>query len=987
MATPSDKEVTQLAKELAGLGGGDQSKVYSMSFWNEKLLTWAMSRPRFKAQLFRFVDVFPATSTNADVLRHVEEYLTGPEVPRLLRAAIKVAGTVPFGATVTASQARANIGRMADQFILGETPAEAVIGARRLWDLGSGTTIDLLGEKTVAESEADSYAARVTELLDALVTATPQWPVNARLDSDDFGAIPRASISIKPTALASRYHSLSREDGIEQAKTRLRPILRRARDEQVLLWFDMEHYEAKEITFDLFAELLNEDEFLNLDAGLVFQAYLKDTYTDLAQFIEWSAKRPKPAFVRLVKGAYWDTETIHGEARDWPIPVFSEKPQSDANFERCARLLLDHHGEVRAAFASHNLRSLAFAIAYARRNGVPDNAFEVQMLYGMAEPMHEAVRRLGLRHRVYAPVGELVPGMAYLVRRLLENTSNESFVRLRFAEGRELDRLVTAPAVASLPGPDEAARRAPTDLVDPGEYEPEPLAQWHRPDVRGRMHEQVIAEGNATYVSAYIGGKAHRTADSISSVDPSQPDVIVAHSASVAVADVDEAFASAQAAWPAWRDTPARERAGVLFRAAEWMRQRRFAMAALQVREAGKPWVDADGDVCEAIDFCEYYGREMLRLADGGPVQSPPGETNVLLYQPRGVGVVISPWNFPLAIPTGMVVAALVTGNAVLFKPSEQTPAIAAQLVRALYESGLPKAVLQFLPGVGESVGKAMVEHPDASFVAFTGSLPVGLSIIEGAARHRPGQRHIKKVIAELGGKNPMIVDSDADLDQVVPAVMYSAFGFSGQKCSALSRLIILDSVRGQLTERLVGAMNGLKIGSPVDGSVDVGPVIDEEAQQRIAKIILGASDHGTVLASRSDLPTRGFFVAPTLVTDVDPQSRLAKEEIFGPVLSVFGARDIDHALALANDTDFALTAGIFSRSPSVINHVARSIRAGNVYVNRTTTGAVVGRQPFGGYGLSGVGTKAGGPDYLLHFMEPRVVTENTVRQGFAELT
>jgi RHH-type transcriptional regulator, proline utilization regulon repressor / proline dehydrogenase / delta 1-pyrroline-5-carboxylate dehydrogenase len=987
VTTPKDSDVRELAGELARLSN-KKSSVYRMSWWNEKLLGWSLAHPEFKSQLFRLVDVFPATSGNRDVMRHVEEYLGGEGVPAALRAAIEVAGHVPFGASVTAAQTRQNIARMADQFILGSSTAEAVAGAEKLWNAGSGTTIDLLGEKTVAESEADTYARRVTELLDALTAAAPTWATRPVFDADDLGPLPRASISIKPTALASKYKPLTGEEGLEQAKGRIRPILRTARDRNALVWFDMEHYEVKDLSIALFRQLLDEPEFAELGAGIVMQAYLRDSYHDLADIVTWSARRATPAFVRLVKGAYWDTETINANAHDWPVPVFQQKPQSDANYERCTRLLLDHHGEVRPAFASHNMRSLAYAISYARANGLPDNAFEIQMLYGMAEPMHEAIRRSGLRLRVYAPVGELVPGMAYLVRRLLENTSNDSFVRLRFAEGRELDELLAVPKVDHLPDPAPPASRRPTDPVDPTPYEPESLFEWHRRSRREEMRKAVASAkaGNPSYVFAVIDGEKVRTLHSIDSVNPALPSKVVATSARCTAEHVRNAMDGARAAFPAWSATPALQRATVMFRAADWMRKRRFELAALQVEVAGKPWADADGDVCEAIDFCEYYGREALRLSAGGAVQSPPGETNKLVYQPRGVGVVIAPWNFPLAIPTGMVVAALVTGNTVLFKPAEQTPAIASKLVEALHASGLPKGALQFLPGVGEEIGPLLVEHPDTAFVAFTGSKPVGLSIVESAARHQPCQRHIKRVIAELGGKNPMIVDTDADLDQAVPAILYSAFGFAGQKCSALSRLIVLEGVHDQLVERLVGAVAGMTVGDPSRMDVEVGPVIDAEAHERISRVVGDAPRWGTVRTAPRSLPPVGYFITPTIVADVQPDSPLARDEIFGPVLSVFRARHLDEALRLANDTDYALTAGLFSRSPSTITRVGAEIRAGNVYVNRQITGAVVGRQPFGGYGMSGGGTKAGGPDYLLNFVEPRVVTENIVRQGFADL-
>ena len=475
-----------------------------------------------------------------------------------------------------------------------------------------------------------------------------------------------------------------------------------------------------------------------------------------------------------------------------------------------------------------------------------------------------------------------------------------------------------------------------------------------------------------------------RTGSRIVSVDPADASVVVAESASCGRAEAEAALAAARRAWPAWERTPVGERAGVLFRAAEWMRARRNDLAALEVFEAGKPWKEADADVCEAIDFCEYYGRQALRLAAGGEVASPPGEANRLEYRGRGVGAVIAPWNFPLAIPTGMVTAALVTGNAVLFKPAEQTPAVAARLVEALHAGGLPPGVLAFLPGIGEEVGAHLVEHPDVSFVTFTGSKAVGLGIVETAAVHRAGQRHVKRVVAEMGGKNAIVVDADADLDQAVPAIVYSAFGYAGQKCSACSRLIVVDAVADELLSRLVGATRQLRVGHPRHMGTQVGPLIDADAHKRVRSYVELAEHEGTVLLHQDDVPATGFFVGPTIVADVSPRSRLSTEEIFGPVLAVLRAPSFDEALALANDTDYALTAGVLSRSPANIERAAAELRAGNVYVNRPITGAVVGRQPFGGYGLSGVGSKAGGPDYLLQFVDPRTISENTLRQGFA---
>ncbi|MDQ1395792.1 MAG: RHH-type transcriptional regulator, proline utilization regulon repressor / proline dehydrogenase [Acidimicrobiaceae bacterium] len=984
MATPLDDEVSALARRIASLGSGEQASVYKMSWWSDRMLGWAMSHPSFKTQLFRFVDVFPATHGDADVLRHIREYFEGPDVPRALDFGVGLADHVPGGGPITASVARRNITRMAEQFIVGTNPSDAVTGLHQLWKQGSGFVVDLLGEKTVTEGEADRYAARVDELVTALLDGTANWAPDDHLERDDVGPLPRVHVSIKPTALASLYGPLTRDDGLEQAKGRLRPILKMAADRDAFVWFDMEHYDAKDLTLQLFRDLLDEPELRTLQAGCVIQAYLKDSRDDLADLIAWSSGRAAPIGVRLVKGAYWDAETIHAKAEGWPIPVFEHKAETDANFERCVRLLHDHHGEVRAAFASHNMRSVAYAVTYGRSKGIPDAGYEIQMLYGMAEPVQAAIRRVGLRLRVYAPVGELVPGMAYLVRRLLENTSNESFVRQKFAEGRDLDALVAAPSAGRLPDPPPAVRREPTDVDEPQPYWPEPPAEWRRASVRAAFSVAVRATPGPIDVPAVIGGRRVHTGDMISSVDPGATGVEVARSASCGRAEADAAVEACGSAWDGWRRTPEAARAAVLFRAAEWMRARRRDLAALEVFEAGKPWSEADADVCEAIDFCEYYGREARRLAGGGVVQSPPGERNTLRYQARGVGVVIAPWNFPLAIPAGMVTAALAAGNAVCFKPAEQTPAIAYRLVEALEAGGLPPGVLAFLPGPGETVGARLVEHPDVAFITFTGSKAVGLAIHEAAARHQPGQRQVKRVVAEMGGKNALIVDADADLDQAVPVIVASAFGFAGQKCSAASRLVVVGGIADQLLERLVGAVQELRIGHPRTMAVQVGPVIDEEAFVRIRGYIDRAPDEGNVLISRDDVPGGGWYVGPTVVDGVGARSALATDEIFGPVLSVFHATDFEEAVGLANDTDYALTAGVLSRSPRNIEYATREVRAGNLYVNRGITGAVVGRQPFGGFGMSGVGSKAGGPDYLLQFLEPRVVTENTLRQGFA---
>jgi RHH-type proline utilization regulon transcriptional repressor/proline dehydrogenase/delta 1-pyrroline-5-carboxylate dehydrogenase len=460
------------------------------------------------------------------------------------------------------------------------------------------------------------------------------------------------------------------------------------------------------------------------------------------------------------------------------------------------------------------------------------------------------------------------------------------------------------------------------------------------------------------------------------SVDPSSPTRIVAHAHEATAAHVGDAVARAERGHAVWSRKPAAERAAALSRAADILRTRRLELTALAVREAGKPWAEADADVCEATDFLEYYAHGALALGEGRPLLQLPGERNAMRYVARGVTGVIAPWNFPLAIAAGMVSAALATGNAVVLKPAEQTPACAKAVVDALHAGGVPLDALHLLPG-GDEVGKALVADPRIHTIAFTGSCAVGLQILERAAKVVPGQRHLKRVIAEMGGKNAVIVDSDADLDDVVPALLKSAFAFAGQKCSAASRALVHAAVAEELAERLAGALTTLRVGPAGDFGTDVPPVIDIAAQQKIQSYI----DSATPLAqaeSRDD----GFYVAPTIFAGLPSDSPVIQEEIFGPVLSLETVQSIEHACELVDASAFALTGGLFSRSPRTIEYVSDRTPVGNLYVNREITGAMVGCQPFGGGRLSGTGPKAGGPDYLLQFVEARAVTENTVRHG-----
>jgi RHH-type proline utilization regulon transcriptional repressor/proline dehydrogenase/delta 1-pyrroline-5-carboxylate dehydrogenase len=419
----------------------------------------------------------------------------------------------------------------------------------------------------------------------------------------------------------------------------------------------------------------------------------------------------------------------------------------------------------------------------------------------------------------------------------------------------------------------------------------------------------------------------------------------------------------------------------VLVRAAAWLRERRLAGAALAVRECAKPWPEADADICEAIDFLEYYARGALDIAQGAPILQVPGERNTMDYSPRGVVAVISPWNFPLAIPLGMVSAGLATGNAVVLKPAEQSPGCAMHVITALREAGVPPDAVALLPGEGD-VGAALVRDPRVHTIAFTGSGAVGLEIVREASVLREGQKHLKRVIAEMGGKNAVIVDSDADLDEVVPALVQSAYVYAGQKCSAAARVLVHEAIHDALLERLAGAVEVLDVGQAEDLGIDVPPVIEREAQERVARYAAEAERAGRIAARAAHVPDGGWFATPAVAADLPDDSPVLHEEIFGPLLAVERVRNIEEACDRVDASPYALTGGLFARNPDTVDYVVDRTPVGNLYVNRSITGAMVGRQPFGGNRLSGTGTKAGGPGYLLQFVEPHVVTENTMRHG-----
>lgn len=967
-----------------------------------------------------------------------------------------------LSARLFAWAARKGAVNMARKFIAGANILQAEQAIRRMRHKRMAFTIDVLGEAALSDDEAWRYHQTYLDLITELPRRAAEWHPVPQIDRADGVDIPRVNVSVKLSSIFPHIDAIDSLGTLRILKERLRPLLRRGIEAGAHIHVDMEHYAIKDVTLAMFREILMEKDFRDYPHfGIVLQAYLLDCERDAAELVAWAKKRGTPIWVRLVKGAYWDTETVLARQQGWPCPVWQHKWQSDACYESVTRMLLSDYRHVHVALASHNVRSLAHGMALQKLWNIPGWAFELQMLYGMGDPIKRAAVDMAQRARIYTPYGDLLPGMAYLIRRLLENTANESFLRHSNAGDVPVETLLRNPIAPSLPTHDVAqdlrrhasfaTNRVPQEADFPSETPPatndddldvglrshlpqskfqipkseipQTDVDWRsvpppEPPIRIRMEfEELLMDAfeNAPntdfthesnrqqYLAALdqvkttcgreyplvIGGKRLTTGHWVNSLNPSRPSEVIGTIAYADAPSAQKAIDVASRAFKDWRWTDPADRADHLFRLARIIARRRFELSALMTLECGKPWREADADTSEAIDFCNYYGHEMVRMAENIRRRDIPGETNEYFYAPRGVVAVISPWNFPLAILTGMTTAALVTGNTVIMKPAGPAAVTAAKLIEMSEEAGLPPGVLNYLPGPGSLVGEVLVKHPNVAMIAFTGSREIGCRINRLAAEHHTSAPSLKKVIAEMGGKNAIIVDADADLDEAIKAVLYSAFGYAGQKCSACSRAIVLESIHDRFLQRLVEAARSLSIGPADDPATFIPPVIDKPAFDNIRRMIGQAkSDCSSALEiDTSDLIARtggGYYIGPTIFSDVPPTAPIARDEVFGPVLAVIKARDFDHALEIFNNTDFALTGGIFSRSPANLDRARRVCECGNLYVNRRITGAIVDLQPFGGFKMSGIGSKAGGPDYLIQFCEPRCITENTLRRGFA---
>lgn len=959
--------------------------IFHGRWWEDRLMNWAMEDEAVKVQMLRFVDVLPMLRDHNAIARHLEEYFNDVKahLPWAVRIGLDLSSNNSILSRALAYNARINANRMARRFVAGDTSTQVLNSVRQLRRNGQAFSLDLLCPTVISEEEADQYQQAYLDQMEQLAEPIDNWSGNRILDHDNTGPIPRLNITLNLACLDCRFDPIDPQGTKDRVLARLRPILRAAQNGHGFVHIDVGRHEHKDLVCSIFRDVMMEKEFRDFsDVGITVQAYLKESEADLKQLLTWVKKRGTPVTVRLTKGDHWDSETAVAEYRNWPTPVLGRKWQSDESFEDHCRFLMKNFEWLRPALASQNLRSLAHGFAWADEYKVPCEAFEIQTQFGIGEEQAQLISERGYRVRIYTPFGNYKTGLSRMARQFLENTSNDSFLRQSFTEHVAAETLLMKPS-------DNATAEPPIEETAGDGFSIEPRTDFGLEENIAAM-KQAIADARDEFGQTYplvIDGKSSESRTTLNSRNPSNTKEIVGQVAAASADQAADAVDAAHRTFPQWAAMETSNRCEYLELIAAEMRERRFELAAWVCLEVGKPWLEADADVAEAIDYCMYYASEMRRL-DVPQESSFKGEENSYAYRPRGVAVVISPWSYPLSILTGMTAAAIVAGNTVVMKPAEQASVVAAKLMDVIRNAGVPDGVVNFVPGVGEDIGPELVRSPIVDLVCFTGSQEVGMEINRTAADTDHRQLSVRRVIAEMGGKNAILVDDDADLDDAVVGVMESAFQYAGQKCSACSRVIVLEGIHDEFVERLVEATKSMKVGAADDPASQIGPVIDEESRKRIDKAVQTVDPEvGEDVVLQGDvtgLAKQGTFVGPVIVTGVDAESNLAQEEIFGPVLIVIKVRNLDDAFTAANTTPFALTGGVFSRSPVTLKRARNEFQVGNLYLNRKITGAIVQRQPFGGFRLSGVGSKAGGPDYLQQFMIPVTVTENTSRRGIS---
>jgi RHH-type proline utilization regulon transcriptional repressor/proline dehydrogenase/delta 1-pyrroline-5-carboxylate dehydrogenase len=981
-----DEEAKGILKQLVKKTGDYNSTTF------EKISDWGLSLTAqydlIRVHLLKFLALLPSLDhdkSGDEVKRNLLESLRRLKSDSELLTQNKKRGSRPLplylnflfslGAFVSgflparllAAVVRHLVRMMARRFIAGESINTCHKPLRDLRHSHREATLDQLGELVVSSKEADEYFEKVLQLIHGMKQHIPKGEKNS-------AGILNAHVSIKVSALSHDFKPQAFDATYAKVAPRLKRILMEAEREEVFINVDAEHYHYRDLVLDIFGKVLLETPELRnfAQTGIVVQAYLRDGANHLQDVINLAMKRNLRMPIRLVKGAYWDAETIEGEAHQFTPPQFLNKEESDLHFRQLSYMALKNGDWIQLAVGSHNLQDHAFVEALRKLRFPNAPVIEHQCLHMTYEALSHGLANMGWPTRNYMPIGNLLVGMAYLVRRIMENSSQVGVLSIMRSH-QKASGLISPVEVHLTKKQNHAIQFDSFVTQLKSDFNPVRPTRLFLDDERARLENELklldaelLSEQESWKNSSEI--KVHCS---------SKPELILgtykANTADEALRAVDEAIAGLMGSW--WsKQSFCLYRVSIMLKAADLMLIRRDKLAALIMYEAGKTMTEALADVDEAIDFINYYARQEIQL-----------QLSNQKISNRGVFGVIAPWNFPLAIPCGMTVAPLLAGNAVILKPAEQTPLIGCELYKLLIQAGVPKHVLYLLQGDGEVVGAPLVQHPRVAGIVFTGSKGVGQwiyreagpKLVEHYHHHFPMQ---KKIITEMGGKNAIIVTNNCELDETISGILYAAFGHAGQKCSAASRVIVHREVKEALIQRLKEAVRDLKVGSALDASTSVNPLVSEADQARVRKIVEEAKDevirtHGKIHIDRSFEKLAGFCVGPTVLELPIHQARKkdswAQREIFGPVIHIIEFESLIEAIELFNSTEYALTGGIYSQSQDDIDFLLRFLRSGNLYINRPNTGARVAIEPFGGFKLSGTGPKAGGSDYMMQFHYP----------------
>lgn len=963
-----ENDVMEIGSDFLKIARSNTAGVFSAQFWSDKLMDWAMKDQAFKIQFFRFIDTYPSLKTPEQIHDHLVDFMSQPGVtpPPGMELMTKAGG---LAKGIFTSRMTKQITSMAQKFIVGSDAVSSIPTLKKLWNRNIAFTVDLLGESCVSERVADIYLGKYLDLVENLPASVADFKPNPVLESDHIGAVPRVNVSIKLSSLYWDLNPIDPEYSISALMERLAPILIAAGKNNVLVNFDIEQAEFKDLTLDIFESCCEKYDF---PAGLALQAYLRSGPSDAQRIIDWAKNNGRQITVRLVKGAYWDYETINSKLRNWPVPVWSRKPETDACFEHMTSLFLANTphdkdtGGVKLALGSHNVRSISYALATAKKLDLPNSAVELQMLHGMGDPLKAAATKLGLRLREYTPVGELLAGMAYFVRRLLENTSNESWLRAGFSDNAPVEVLLANPI--ALIKPDNIEDSPGFKQKDDGQvFNNEPNKDFSHVEIRNEFRK--IVENTTCNKPQIINNQ-----DEINNI-------------------VHSVFN----AYKIWNKVDVQKRAQVLTDTANLMRNERTALASVIVHEAGMSWKDADIEVCDAIDFCEYYARlavELIATVRSGTLM---GELNHTGYASVGPALLITPWNKPLSALCAMAGVALVTGNSALVVPSSQVMGIASiwadligRSIKTIVKnvSADVQNVLRVLPVADNTVIQMLAAN--AGFRIIANSKPC---VHYAEQTNNKSDSNTRWITYNFAASSIIVVDSSADMGEAVTGISNSAFGYQGQRFAACKTAIVVGDAYEMLVDTLVEAVGEMQAGDPVTQPANrIGPVIDEKVRSDFEVSVQSCIKNEKcqlTLAKSLHMNTDKAYVTPHIFTDVKPDSLLIQSQITGPLLSILKAESFDEAMHLTHTTGYHHTGVVYARKPSHIIQAQSSeqgMNVNSVFLNRSTCERGVTRQPLGIMAVNAVDFFVGltGTSELLPFIQARLICENTMRHGFA---